>query len=194
MWNRGVCARNGVLKAKSGEKKNKKKKKKGWCVGVLFAATGKRAKYDSAPSTLPIGPLLSRKQDKCAYFSASCGGERCVYVRLLGADSKNFEKGSPLSFFSVGWGRVWQRLCVCVCVQGVLCGLSFRFCVRSDQIKKFEMESPPRRKRRRAHTHNTYRERERVPTLRCCISVGTTRVCVCAYVCVVMFHLPSIFR
>lgn len=150
---------------------------------MLFAATGKRAKYDSAPSTLPIGPLLSRKQDKCAYFSASCGGERCVYVRLLGADSKNFEKGSPLSFFSVGWGRVWQRLCVCVCVQGVLCGLSFRFCVRSDQIKKFEMESPPRRKRRRAHTHNTYRERERVPTLRCCISVGTTRVCVRARVC-----------
>lgn len=85
-------------------------------MGVLFAATRKRAKYDSAPSTLPIGPLLSRKQDKCAYFSASCGGERCVYVRLLGADSKNFEKGSPLSFFSVGWGRVWQRLCVCVCV------------------------------------------------------------------------------
>ena len=161
-------------------------------MGVIFAATGKRAKYDSAPSTLPIGPLLSRKQDKCAYFSASCGGERCVYVRLLGADSKNFEKGSPLSFFSVGWGRVWQRLCVCVCVQGVLCGLSFRFCVRSDQIKKFEMESPPRRKRRRAHTHNTQREREcrhYVAAL-----VLAPPVCVCAHVCVVMFHLPSIFR
>lgn len=163
-------------------------------MGVLFAATGKRAKYDSAPSTLPIGPLLSRKQDKCAYFSASCGGERCVYVRLLGADSKNFEKGSPLSFFSVGWGRVWQRLCVCVCVQGVLCGLSFRFCVRSDQIKKFEMESPPRRKRRRAHTHNTQRERECRHYVAALVLAPSVCVCVCAYVCVVMFHLPSIFR
>lgn len=115
MWNRGVCARNGVLKAKSGEKKNKKKKKGGWCVGVLFAATGKRAKYDSAPSTLPIGPLLSRKHDKCAYFSASCG-ERCVYVRLLGADSKNFEKRSPLSFFFRWLGEGVATL-VCVCAR-----------------------------------------------------------------------------
>lgn len=163
---------------------------------MLFAATGKRAKYDSAPSTLPIGPLLSRKQDKCAYFSASCGGERCVYVRLLGADSKNFEKGSPLSFFSVGWGRVWQRFCVCV--QGVLCGLSFRFCVRSDQIKKFEMESPPAtEKTTRAHTQHTKRERvcrHYVAALVLAPPVCVCVLCVCAYVCVVMFHLPSIFR
>lgn len=39
-----------------------------------------------------------------------------MYVRLLGADSKNFEKGSPLSFFSVGWGRVCGTL-VCVCAR-----------------------------------------------------------------------------
>lgn len=36
---------------------------------------------------------------------------------LLGADSKNFEKGSPLSFFSVGWGRVWNATLVCVCAR-----------------------------------------------------------------------------
>jgi hypothetical protein len=162
VWNRGVCARNGVLKAKSGENKNKKKKKRGWCVGVLFAATGKRAKYDSAPSTLPIGPLLSRKQDKCAYFSASCGGGRdacmCAFWVLI---QKILKKDPPFLFFPLVGGGCGNA---CVCVQGVLCGLSFRFCVRSDQIKKFEMESPPRRKRRRAHTHNTERERESADT------------------------------
>lgn len=144
-------------------KEKQKKKKKGWCVGVLFAATGKRAKYDSAPSTLPIGPLLSRKQDKCAYFSASCGGgERCVYVCLLGADSKNFEKGSPLSFFSVGWGRVCGNACVCVCKVFCVDCLSV-FACEATKSKNLRWRAP-RDGKDDARTHTTHRERESADT------------------------------
>lgn len=105
----------------------------------------------------------------------------CAFWVLI---QKILKKDPPFLFFPlVGGGCGTQRLCVCV--QGVLCGLSFRFCVRSDQIKKFEMESPPRRKRRRAHTHNTYRERERecrhyVAAL---VLAPSVCVCVCVRVC-----------
>jgi hypothetical protein len=55
VWNRGVCARNGVLKAKSGEKKNKKKKKKGGGVwGCFLPQPGNALSMTVRPALFPL--------------------------------------------------------------------------------------------------------------------------------------------
>lgn len=133
-------------------------------MGVLFAATGKRAKYDSAPSTLPIGPLLSRKQDKCAYFSASCGGGRdacmCAFWVLI---QKILKKDPPFLFFPlVGGGCGNACVCVCACKAFCVDCLSV-FACEATKSKNLRWRAP-RDGKDDARTHTTHRERESADT------------------------------
>lgn len=112
----------------------------------------------------------------------------CAFWVLI---QKILKKDPPFLFFPLVGGGCGNA-CVCVCKVFCVDCLSV-FACEATKSKNLRWRAP-RDGKDDARTHTTHRERERVPTLRCCISVGTTRVCVCAYVCVVMFHLPSIFR
>ena len=74
-----------------------------------------------------------------------------------------------------------RNACVCVCKAFCVDCLSV-FACEATKSKNLRWRAP-RDGKDDARAHTTHRERERVPTLRCCISVGTTRVCVRARVC-----------
>lgn len=103
----------------------------------------------------------------------------CAFWVLI---QKILKKDPPFLFFPlVGGGCGNACVCVCVCKAFCVDCLSV-FACEATKSKNLRWRAP-RDGKDDARTHTTQRERERVPTLRCCISVGTTRVCVRARVC-----------
>lgn len=82
----------------------------------------------------------------------------CAFWVLI---QKILKKDPPLSFFSVGWGRVWNA-CVCVCKVFCVDCLSV-FAFEATKSKNLRWRAP-RDGKDDARTHTTHRERESADT------------------------------